>query len=238
MPYCSRCGVEVENDVKSCPLCSTEIQILEPEETRFQKYPDKAAPHSVAPKRNKKEMRRMAAILVTFGLLIPASIAIAADMVINGQVTWGTYTISSLIYIWVLVLLPLLYYKKPVLTLLAYYLSTLFFLYSIDSFNEGMFWFQGLAFPIITVTAALIAIIIFIGRHSKVKGINILSYAVLSLGIECIGIDFSVSLFRTGVIKPGWSVIVLSATIPAAILLYYIYYKTRKPLKVKEYFHI
>jgi hypothetical protein len=238
MPYCSRCGVEVDDDVLKCPLCSTDIQILEPEEGLFSKYPDKASPHSVAPKRNKKEMRRMAAILVTFGLLIPASIAIAADVVINGEVTWGTYTISSLIYIWVLVLLPLLYYKKPVLTLLAYYLSTLFFLYSIDSFDGGVFWFQGLAFPIISITAALIVIIIFIARHSAIKGINILSYAVLSLGIECIGLEISISLFLTGAITFGWSIIVLSATIPASGLLYYIYYKTKKPLKMKEYFHI
>jgi len=238
MPYCSRCGVEVDDDVSKCPLCSLEIQVLESEEKKFGRYPEKAAPHSHAPKRNKKEKRRMAAILVTFGLLIPASIAIVADIVINGSVTWGTYTISSLIYIWVLILLPLLYYKKPVLTLMAYYLSTLFFLYSIDSFNGGIFWFQGLAFPIITITAALIVINIFISRHSKVKGINILSYLVFSIGIECIGIELAVSVFLTGAISLGWSMIVLSAAIPAAGLLYYIYYKTGKPLKVKKYFHI
>ena len=238
MPYCSRCGVEVDDKVKRCPLCATEIQNLTPEVENLNGYPAKAAPHSIAPKRNKKERKRMAAILVTFGLLIPASIAIAADLVVNETVTWGVYTISSLIYIWVLVLLPLLYYKKPVLTLLAYYLSTLFFLYSIDSFSSGMFWFQGLAFPIITITAALIVINIFVGRHSKIKGINILSYVVLSIGLECIGIELAVSLFLTGLIHFSWSLIVLSATIPAAGLLYYIYFKTKKPLKMKEYFHI
>ena len=238
MPYCSRCGVEVDDEVKKCPLCSTEIQVLEPEESKFRKYPLKAAPHSIAPKRNKKERKRMAAILVTFGLLIPASIAIAADVVINSKVTWGTYTISSLIYIWVLVLLPLLYYKKPILTLLAYYLSTLFYLYSIDSFNGGVYWFEGLAFPIITITAVLTVAILFIASRSKVKGINILSYVVFSIGLECVGIELSVSLFLTGAINFGWSLIVLSAAIPAAGLLYYIYYKTKKPLKMKEYFHI
>ncbi|MDA3810978.1 MAG: DUF6320 domain-containing protein [Spirochaetaceae bacterium] len=238
MPYCSRCGVEVDINIETCPLCFTEIQVLEPEEKTFSKYPDKAAPHSVAPKRNKKEMRRMAAIYVTFGLLIPASIAFAADIVINGEVTWGTYTLSSLIYIWVLVLLPLLYYKKPILTLLAYYLSTLFFLYSIDSFYGGINWFQGLAFPITTITAALTVIILVLTRHSKIKGINILSYCVFALGIECIGIEMSVSLFLSGSISLGWSIIVLSAAIPAAGLLYYVHYKRKKPLKMKEYFHI
>ncbi|MBI9100126.1 MAG: hypothetical protein JEY91_16710 [Spirochaetaceae bacterium] len=238
MPYCSRCGVEVDEEVKKCPLCSTNIQELTPEISPFSKYPEKTAPHSIAPKRNKKEMRRMAAIFVTFGLLIPASIAIAADVVINGTVTWGSYTISSLIYIWVLILLPLLYYRRPVLTLLAYYLSTLFYLYSIDTFSGGLFWFTGLAFPITTTTAALIIFNLFIIRHSKIKGINILSYVVFSLGLECIGIDFSVSLFLTGTIGLGWSFIVLSAAIPAAGLLYYIHHKIKKPLIKKEYFHI
>lgn len=238
MPYCSRCGVEVDDDVRECPLCATEIQILDPEKDNLKNYPDKAAPHSLSPKRNKKEMRRMAAILVTFGLLIPASIAFAADIVINGTITWGTYTLSSLIYIWVLILLPLLYYKKPVLTLLAYYLSTLFFLYALDAFSGGVFWFEGLAFPIISITALLIVIIIFIGRNSRIKGINILSYAILSIGIECIGIELAISRFQTGTISLGWSIIVLSAALPAAGLLYYIYFKTKKPLKMKEYFHI
>lgn len=238
MPYCSRCGVEVDDEVIKCPLCFTEIQILDPEKKDLGRYPEKAAPHSHAPKRNKIERRRMAAILVTFGLLIPASIAIAADIVINGDVTWGTYTISSLIFLWVLILLPLLYYKKPLLTLLAYYLSTLFYTYSLNSFSGGIFWFKGLAFPIITVTAALIILNIFMSRIIKIKGINILSFIVFSLGIECLGIELAVSLFMTGTVVLGWSLIVLSAVIPAAGLLYYIYYKTGKPLKVKKYFHI
>lgn len=237
MPYCSRCGVEVDEDVKNCPLCSTEIQVLDKAELPAGKYPSKAAPHSVPPKRNKKEQRKMAAMIVTFGLLIPASIAIAADFVLNGQITWGTYTISSLLYIWVIVLLPLLYYKTPVLTLMAYYLSSLLYLYSLEVFTGGS-WFRALALPIITVTAMLIALNFFIGSHSRIKGINIFSYAVFSLGLECVGIEMILSLYLSGVLQVGWSIIVLSAVIPASILLWYIHHKTRKPLKADKFFHI
>ncbi|MCP4163241.1 MAG: hypothetical protein GY760_24535 [Deltaproteobacteria bacterium] len=238
MPYCSKCGIEVDDKIDICPLCATKIQILPPEEDEPKRYPPKATPNSIPPKRNKREMRKMAAIIVTFGLLIPASIAFTADLVLNGQVTWGTYTISTLIYIWILVLLALLYYRKPVITLFAYYLSTLIFLYSIDYFNKGIFWFYGLAFPIISITAILIVIIIFIARKSKRKELNILSYSVFALGIECIGIEFTINHFLSKTISLGWSIIVLAATIPAAGLLYYIHLKTRKPLKIQEYFHI
>ena len=238
MPYCSRCGVEVDDNIIKCPLCSTTIQHLPPEEDVKLKYSPKAAPHSIAPRRNKKELRKMAAILVTFGLLIPASIAISANIVFSISITWAAYTISTLIYVWVLVLLVLLYYKKPLLTLLAYYLSSLAFLYSIDYFSGNVSWFFKLAFPISTLTTIIVMVILYIANHSKVKGINILSYSVFAAAIECLGIDFSISLFLTGSLCPGWSIVILAAAIPASGLLYYIHYKTKKPLKMKEYFHI
>lgn len=177
-------------------------------------------------------------MIVTFGMLIPTSIAIAADFVINGEITWGTITISSLIFIWVIVLLPLLYYRTPVLTLMAYYLSTLLYLYSIEVFIGGGTWFRGLAFPIISVTSILIAVNFFLGSHSKIIGVNIFSYAVLSLGIECVAIEIIVSFFMTGIVTVGWSIIVISAAIPASGLLWYIHHKTKKPLKAEKFFHI
>ncbi|MBN2658291.1 MAG: zinc ribbon domain-containing protein [Spirochaetales bacterium] len=238
MPYCSRCGVEVDDDVKKCPLCSTPIQVLEPENIRIGKYPDKPAPHPAPPKRNRKEQRRMAAIIITFGLLIPASIAIAADVVINEHITWGTYTISALIYIWAIILLPLLYYKTPVLTLMAYYLSTLLFLYSIEVFSGGESWFRELALPIITFTALLIALNIYVISRSPIKGINIFAYAVFSLGLECVGIEMAVSLFLSETLMIWWSIMVLSATIPTGGLLLYLHHKTKKTRKAEKFFHI
>lgn len=238
MPYCSRCGVEVDDDVKKCPLCSAEIQIFDNDPPRKGRYPEKPAPHASAPRRNRKERRKMAAMIVTFGLLIPACIAITADFVLNGQITWGTYTISSLIYIWVIVLLPLLYYKTPVLTLMAYYLSTLLYLYSIETFTGGGSWFRGLALPIITVTTVLIAANFYAAGRSRIRGINIFSYAVLSVGLECMGIEMIISRHLTGNLKIGWSVIVLSAAVPASILLWYIHHKVKRPLKADKFFHI
>jgi len=238
MPYCSRCGVEVDNDVKKCPLCSTPIQILGSDNLTLGRYPDKPAPQPAPPRRNKKEQRRMAAIIITFGLLIPGSIAIAADLVVNKDITWGTYTISALIYIWVIILLPVLYYKTPVFTLMAYYLSTLLFLYSIEAFSGGDKWFRQLALPIITVTAILIAINFFIANRSAIKGINIFAFAVFSLGLECVGIEMALSLFLENTIRVWWSIMVLSATFPTGGLLLYLHYKTKKPLKAEKFFHI
>lgn len=238
MPYCSKCGVEVDNDVEKCPLCATPIQILKPDGLPKGRYPDTASPPPERPKMNKKEQRRMAAIIITFGLLIPASIAIAADIVMNKQITWGTYTISSLIYIWVIVLLPLLYYKTPVLTLMAYYLSSLLYLYSIELFSGGTIWFRKLAVPIITITTLIIAINFYLANRSTIKGINIFAYALFSLGVECVGIEIAVSRFLSDTFHIGWSIIVLSAAIPAGGLLLYIHHKTRKPLKGKKFFHI
>ncbi len=238
MPYCSRCGVEVDIEIKRCPLCSTDIQLLPPEINKNKKYPSVTAPKSIAPKRNKKEIKKMAAILVTFGLLIPASITITADMVINKTVTWGTYAISAVAYTWILVLLTLLYYKKPAITLLGYYSTTVLFLYTVDFLNNGIYWFYTMALPISTLTTTLTAVIIYIANRSRVKGINILSYTIMAIGIECLGIDLSTTLFLTGSIQLSWSIIVFAATVPAAGLLYYIYHKTRKSFKMKEYFHI
>ncbi|MHA1367890.1 MAG: hypothetical protein ACTSP5_15990 [Candidatus Heimdallarchaeota archaeon] len=59
MPYCSRCGVEVEPNKEKCPLCDTKIQELEDEEEEYtSKYPEEIAEDETLPKRTSKQRRK------------------------------------------------------------------------------------------------------------------------------------------------------------------------------------
>ena len=51
MPYCSRCGVEVDEGVPACPLCRAPIQRLDEGEARpgLKPWPEHVVPDELPP---------------------------------------------------------------------------------------------------------------------------------------------------------------------------------------------
>ena len=76
MPYCSKCGVEVETHQTHCPLCQTKIQEIEDlliEDKK--KYPDKQVlqPRKI---RTRKQKRILAWEIMSVTLLLPLLITL------------------------------------------------------------------------------------------------------------------------------------------------------------------
>ncbi|MCX7774344.1 MAG: hypothetical protein N2376_14675 [Clostridia bacterium] len=144
MPYCVRCGVELQKDSKACPLCQTEV-ILPPEHDAggtVSAYPD-YMPRRRRPTLNLVPSRGFL-FLVTFLLVLPMVVTFIIDFKSTGTLTWSFYPIASLALLWILIAYPALLKGNTVLLVLTVDIfAILLFLISMDLYSGAfMEWAQ------------------------------------------------------------------------------------------------
>ncbi len=141
MPYCVKCGVELNRDLTSCPLCKTPVY-----------YPDDLGEefHKRYPDRSEKIRRRHVNLvpskafvyLMTFVLIIPIVVCLMIDIRSQGTISWSFYPAASLLLIWILMAYPALmrrYSFMKVITIDIY--SLVLFLFSLDLYSGGdLYW--------------------------------------------------------------------------------------------------
>lgn len=138
MPYCVKCGVELDSKLKSCPLCNTPVYLpAEEDENSLKPYPN----------RMQREHARYVNLvpskafvyLMTFILIIPLIVCLMIDIRRNGTVTWSFYPVSSIILVWILMAYPALmkrYSFIKVLTIDIY--AIVLFLVSLDAYSGNI----------------------------------------------------------------------------------------------------
>lgn len=236
MAYCPKCGVEVEHDVKNCPLCDFPIPNVDDEyDPQGSKYPQAINTYyeDHLGKKNK----------AFFSISI-----IAVSMVI-------ILGVISLIYPWNHMLLKYIGladisifaiiffsmgYLKPNYNFLGAYVTvviTCLCAYLIGGSQNG--WFLNYALPIVSLVYLDISLFRFIFKHTRQKSqlIFIPSNLILFVIVLAIGIDAIISLNFLGTLHLTWSLVVGVSGICIIILLQTIYHripeKTRKMLKKK-----
>lgn len=141
MAYCVKCGVELDKQLTSCPLCDTPVYLLDETQEEFQKaYPDRV---------QKKQIKHVNLVpskafvyLMTFILIIPLIVCLMVDIRRNATLSWSFYPAASLLLIWILMAYPALmkrYSFIKVLTIDIY--SVVAFLISLDVYSGGfLYW--------------------------------------------------------------------------------------------------
>lgn len=138
MPYCVKCGVELENKLKSCPLCNTPVY-----------WPDESDDNSHKPYPDRIQRKRSTYVnlvpskafvyLITFILIIPLIVCLMIDLRRHGTMTWSFYPVSSIVLVWILMAYPALmkrYSFIKVLTIDIY--SIVLFLISLDAYSGNL----------------------------------------------------------------------------------------------------
>ena len=142
--YCVKCGVNLADTEKKCPLCGTRVY-----------HPDLQQPPTLPlyPEgEHRKPINRWSIMLIVSILyLLPMSICLVCDLTIDGRLEWSGYVVGSLLIVYATFLLPLWFrHPNPVVFVpCAFGVIGLFLLYV--SWNTGG-WFLTFGLP---VTAAL-----------------------------------------------------------------------------------
>jgi len=237
MPYCSRCGVEVNTTVEKCPLCHSPIQKFYEDPAPGREYPVDEL--SSAPPRLSSLERKITAISMTsFGIMIPLLITLAVDVVINKGITWSIYPSTVMVGCWLMVLPPLIKPYKKHIIIWSEFLIACLFLTSLHFLGHTTVRVITLGMPITFTGAVISDLVVILSCRSARKGSNIASFILMGIGLFCGFTDLFISLALKGVFHMAWSLIVMAAIFPVCGMLLHLHYRKKGWRLISKYFHI
>ena len=105
--YCIKCGVELADSERVCPLCGT--RVFHPDLPCGQGEP----PYPPADHPRHEEVSRIGVLFViSVCMLLPAVITVLCDWRINGTIVWSGFAVGGLLLLYILAVLPL-WFKRP-----------------------------------------------------------------------------------------------------------------------------
>lgn len=196
MSYCVKCGVELDDTAKKCPLCDTAVympnaDILSNEDQ---------APFSqvkMIPKDAKKEF---IASVITVLLAIPMIVCGIVNLFYRKDGLWSVYVITSVLLFWVIVILP--FYLKKIRPYLMWFIDTAAVLVYVYVFfplrNENANYYLTVALPIIAAVSLCVLIFIKWARGKERHWSSVIIH---------LAIDIAVISAVTGIISLYYSVV-------------------------------
>lgn len=237
MPYCSKCGVEVENGVASCPLCGTPIQDLENAASSENRYPDFKSDDK--PRMSGRGRRNLAWETISILCAIAVIVVLGSDLQANARITWSVYPISSVAFVWVVSGLLLFLRKLPWLVVSASLIGGAALLATFAWESSGSFsWFVVLGLPLMVLAAAVVIVLIVVISHVRYVGLNVVAFVSIGVALLCAGSDGVIHRYVSGSIGLSWSVIVLQALLPFAAIMLFLHYRLRSQFDFRRLFHL
>jgi len=237
MAYCSRCGVEVDYNVRKCPLCQFKIPQIEDDVIAdVDRFP-KAENVYI---KEQEELKNVIFIIITIVALASCVLMVFLNTVFLGRLTWGRYSLVSVIATWGYLFIFFGYIRKYNFAILAFSANTAILIYFIDSFNNSLDWFFSVGLPIVLLAFLIAYTIGAIYRKRKKTIFNTIAYIMLGISVFLMGIEVALDFYLRGKIKMVWSIITGIQLIAVALLLLYLSYKLPQKYKeeLKKKFHM
>lgn len=229
MPYCSRCGVEVEARAEACPLCDAPIQHLDDAEPEAPRYPE----INPIPGR---QVRYLVWMVSTAALSSAALTFLGLDAVLNQGITWSRYPLTGVGVLWLFITLVVVLARRPIFVVVGQAGATAGFLVFIDSFDGKLDWFVPLALPIVAVVTAASVLVWLVSRVSR-RAPSMIGAAVLfGCGVGSVVLDLIISA-HLGIAQLSWSFIVLGGAVPPMVFLIYFHIRLGRRLDLARILH-
>ena len=213
--YCPRCGVELQQGVKLCPLC--QLPVYHPD---LQEEPEP----SPYPRYTEPETVRHGGVLFILSVLfaLPALICLQVDLKLDGAVTWSGYVCFGLLALYACVCLPLWFHRPNPVIFFPIAMVALLGLALYVSLKTGGRWFLPFAFPVGGALTLLLEAQIVLLRYSvgqqRHRALYILGGGLLALGGICVLIEFLLHLsFSLPML--WWSLYPLTALVLLGLML-------------------
>ena len=157
--FCIKCGVELADTEKSCPLCGTTV--FHPELTQKEvapNYPPYRRPHS-------RINRRGLLFLITMFYAMLATQLVVCEYFVFDELNWSLYAIGGLALSYIVVMLPTWFsHPNPVIFVPCDFAAAALYLWFISEFTGGH-WFVSFALPITALAALIVTAIIALSRY-------------------------------------------------------------------------
>ena len=227
--YCIKCGVELADSEKVCPLC-----VFHPDLPRAQGEP----PYPPQEQARPEEVSHTGALFVlTVLLALPAVLSILCDWRVNGRIVWSGYSVGGAALLYVMVVLPLWFRRpNPVIFVPVDFAAIGLYLLYIN-FATGGHWFLSFAFPTVGCIGLIVTAVVALTRYTSGGDLFIYGGAMILLGGLSVLVEFFMKItFGTRMFL--WSLYPLSAffIIGMMLIVIGICRPLRESLKKKLFF--
>ena len=186
--YCVKCGVELADSEKKCPLCGTPV--FHPD---IERRP--AEPPFPPDRRHAENVSRVGILFVlTVLFVLPAAICLLCDWRINGGIVWSGYAAGGIALLYILVLLPMWFrHPNPVIFVPVDFVAIGLYLLYIDLATGGH-WFLSFAFPVTGAIGVLVTAVVALTRYLHAGYLYIYGGGLILGGALAMLIEFLLNL--------------------------------------------
>jgi len=221
--YCIKCGVELEDGAKRCPLCETPVpEIKGLEEKKFVKeYPIiNINLYEMKMKKVKK------AIFLSFFTISIISIleVLFQNLIMYGKLEWGYYAIPSILIfdLGLFVFLDSYRMRTNLFLLLSGFIAYFLLL---DFGDEKLTWSLRLGIPIVLALYLISLIFSYVWDKHKSDKLKILNFFIFFVGIFLLILELVISK------KMTWSIFSSIPLFILSIMLRYAYKSYKEEFK-------
>lgn len=212
--YCVKCGVELADSERKCPLCGTEV--ICPGEEKRELSPSPYPPYPGAVREGVSKSGVLFVLTVLF--LLPFCLCLICDIKINGEIVWSGYASGAILLVYVMTVLPVWFrHPNPVIFVPIDFVAIgLYLLYISYATNGG--WFLTFAFPTIGCIGLIVTAVVTLTRYTRGGELFIYGGTMIMLG----GISVLVELFMKitfGTRMFIWSLYPMSAFLLVGMML-------------------
>ena len=187
--YCVKCGVELADSQRVCPLCGT--RVFHPDIPRTPADPPYPPDERVHP----EEVNRSGVCFILTALaLLPAVICVLCDWRINGGILWSGYASGGILLLYVLTVLPL-WFKRPnpvIFVPVDFAAIALFLLYV--NYATGGHWYLSFALPVTGAAALLVCAMVTLLKYLPGAALYICGGALILSGGLAVLVEFLLNL--------------------------------------------
>ena len=205
--YCVKCGVELADTEKQCPLCGTVVfhpELIQP-----------AAEPLYPPNQFPEEQGRtlIVHILLAAIFLLPVLITLQCDLLINHCISWSGYVVGALIVAYTIFVLPGWFVRpNPVIFAPVSCAVICVYLLYICFATDGR-WFLSLALPVMGFVTLLLTAVITLLRYTKRGEYYIFGGASILFGLFMPLLEYLVQITFRHTDRIVWSLYPLTVLI-------------------------
>ena len=240
MNVCKNCGVELDDDMTSCPLCG----LAAGEKPEIQEISDSQEPvgkdgilreiKNLTGRQKRKLFWEISGIILGSGIVVTLLI----NLVISNSLHWAKYVLVASLAAFVNTTSLTLWRRRPLVIILVSLVSLVLMLLFFDLFGANSGWGIKLGIPILVSFYALLLIVRLFIRLSNQLGFNVLAVLFIALGLFLLCVELFSSLYFEGELVLSWSIIAAVSMISVAAVLFYVHFKLSKEIDLKRFFHI
>lgn len=236
MPYCSSCGVEVDEGVERCPLCDTPIHGVGESGAKEVRNPE--PDQGEKPRMSGKARRKLSWEVTSILCLIAVFVVTASDLRVHSSIGWSLYPIAAVIWAWIVSTIAIFAIRRTVLVIGGWVLATLGFLAAMNLLEGGLTWFLSLCLPIFVLCVVVSVPVIVIATRLRTVGLNVVALASLGAAVVCTGVDAVIEYSSSGSVRFSWSLIADEALLPFAGIMIFVHLRLRTRFNFRRIFHL